>query len=77
MKKHIIYIIPLLFCIGCHTQKKVAITESTTAYHSMNRTDSLRIENSGDFAEVSVSNCEELLSQTHNMNNIPRMDEYL
>ena len=77
MKKHIVYIIPLLFCIGCHTQKKVAITESTTAYHSMNGTDSLRIENSGDFAEVSVSNYEELLSQTHNMNNIPRKDEYI
>ncbi len=64
MKKHIIYIIPLLFCIGCHTQKKVAI-KSTTAYHSMNGTDSLRIEYKDSLVEVSLPNYKELTDNTY------------
>ena len=65
MKKQILYIIPLLFCIGCHTQKKVAITESTTAYHSMNRMDSLRIEYKDSLVEVSLPNYKELTDNTY------------
>ena len=65
MKKHIIYIIPLLFCIGCHTQKKVTVSESITAYHSMNGTDSLRIEYKDSLVEVSLPNYKELTDNTY------------